>query len=70
MNLFIPQQRLLILLIFTYFDGKYEDKINYKFLNEIGLTYKVLYRMLQSVLYLLRFCSLNLSNYQTAYRFW
>lgn len=33
MSLFIPQQRLLILLIFAYFDGKYEDKIDYKFIN-------------------------------------
>lgn len=69
-NYFIPKERTFIVLAMIYFDGNIEDAASSDFLTKINMSQQCIFRMLQAVLYVIRFYAINIANRQTAERYY
>lgn len=58
------------MLLFMYFDGDIGKAVEKSFLDELGFSYELIFRILQATLNLIRFYAVNLANRQTVDRYY
>lgn len=70
MSLYISKERTLFILMYLYHDGNLEKALAKEFLKEIKLDYRLLFKIFQAVLYVIRFYAIISSNRQTSDRYY
>lgn len=70
LSYYISKERTICLLLFMYFDGDIGRAADKAFLDDLGFSYELIFRILQAALNLIRFYAINLANRQTVERYY